>query len=263
MPAFFILVFSLRGIFWFQTRQYFFVKKPYDIALPDKLESLMFELRSGGIHARTSVGYSEAASNAERADDGTVLGWPIPPEIFANRYAPLLLSAKPKSWSLFWLSFRKSITRPVYVDLPDNNLNSETAAHPSSTEENIENVEYDESPCFNTLPQYDWLVEGTLQEFQRGLDAFLSERISPHLQNLYRRALMIGRQELRKGSQPGVIAHAKSEIQNEIAILIPDQKRRPSGFSKSSLANLLKGTHGTTDIRHYFMDARQANHDQA
>lgn len=257
LSTYFLFLFSLRGVSWFQQRQRFFVKNPYDIALPDELDSLMYELRSGGIHAQTSVGYDEAPPpNAQRADDGTVLGWPIPPEIFANRYAPLLLSANPKSWSLFWLSFRKSITRPIYVDLAENHLDSETVAHLSSPEGDIATLEYDEPPCYNDHPDFDWLVGGSYSEFQTGLERFLIAEIPSNMREIYKIALTTARRELRKGLPRGALENTKGVIEEDLKPRFANASGLIPNFGRTTLSNLLRGQRSERDIRGYFLEAR-------
>ena len=119
LASIFALAFALKGIKWLQFRKVFLTKRPYDIDLPKELDTLMAQLRAGDVRAYTSVGYGVADLNAKETSDLSLLGGRISRETFTNRYAPLLLSAQKKSWAFFWLSFRKSIASPIYIENPE------------------------------------------------------------------------------------------------------------------------------------------------
>lgn len=116
--SFFCVLLSPKLAAWFQVRRTFFVRMPYDVALPIELDRLMAQLRKGELRAYTSVGYGKAPVMALQTSEGVLLDDRISPETFTNRYAPLLLSSKKKTWALFWLSFRRAIIRPIYIEIP-------------------------------------------------------------------------------------------------------------------------------------------------
>lgn len=118
LVSLFCCLFSVKIGAWFQVRKSFFVNTPYDAVLPAELDNLMAQLRTGELCAYTSWGYGKAPVTAIQTVDGILLHDRLSPETFANRYAPLLLSAKKTTWALFWLSFRRAITRPIYVEIP-------------------------------------------------------------------------------------------------------------------------------------------------
>ena len=118
LVSLFCCLFSIKTGAWFQVRKSFFVNTPYDVVLPAELDKLMAQLRAGELRAYTSGGYGKAPVTAIQTVDGILLHDRLSPETFANRYAPLLLSAKKTTWALFWLSFRRAITRPIYVEIP-------------------------------------------------------------------------------------------------------------------------------------------------
>jgi len=231
--SFFIMVFSATGIRWFQTRKFLFVKTPYDVVLPAKLERLMSDLRSGRLSAYTSAGYGNTVLSAVQASDGVLLDGRISPETFSNRYSPLLLSCQAKFWGLFWLSFRGSFSRPIYV-VPDTVPDG------------------DETPCINNDPRFRWLVGGTMPEFMTNLDAFLRENISPDDQSWYRIAFTVARREMRKGAQHGALAAAIKAIKQELAATLGSDLGPQGGDSTSSLKALLSGRQGRKDIKGYF-----------
>lgn len=113
-----LVILIVRAARWFQIRKIFFVKRPYDIDLPPELNRLMAQLSLGELTAYTSIGYGEADLNAKKVSDSKLLDRKLAPETFTNRYAPLLLSSQKKSWALFWLTFRKSIAEPIYIERP-------------------------------------------------------------------------------------------------------------------------------------------------
>ncbi|WP_256890013.1 hypothetical protein [Acidomonas methanolica] len=231
--SFFVMAFSATGIRWFQTRKFPFVKTPYDVVLPAELGRLMSDLRSGRLSAYTSAGYGNTILSAVQASDGVLLDGRISPETFSNRYSPLLLSREAKFWGLFWLSFRRSFTRPIYV-VPD--------AMPDSSE----------APCLNTDPRFRWLVGGAMQEFMINLDAFLRENISPDDQPWYRIAFTVARREMRKGAQHGALAAAIKAIKQELVASLGSDLGPQGGDSASSLKALLSGRQGRKDIKGYF-----------
>lgn len=233
LTSFFVMVFSATGIRWFQTRKFLFVKTPYDIVLPAELELLMSDLRSGRLSAYTSAGYGNTVLSAVQASDGVLLDGRVSPETFSNRYSPLLLSCQAKFWGLFWLSFRRSFTRPIYVvadTVPDG----------------------DEAPCLNNDPRFRWLVGGTMPEFMTNLDAFLRENISPDDQPWYRTAFTVARREMRKGAQHGALAAAIKVIKQELVVALGSDLGPQGGDSTSSLKALLSGRQGRKDIKGYF-----------
>lgn len=134
LVSLFCCLFSVKMGAWFQVRKSFFVKSPYDVVLPAELDDLMAQLRTGELRAYTSGGYGKAPVTAIQTVDGILLHDRLSPETFANRYAPLLLSAKKKTWALFWLSFRRAITRPIYVEIPPE------AAEPGMLEATLDNA---------------------------------------------------------------------------------------------------------------------------
>jgi len=227
------MVFSATGIRWFQTRKFLFVKTPYDVVLPAELERLMSDLRSGRLSAYTSAGYGNTILSAVQAPDGVLLDGRISPETFSNRYSPLLLSRQAKFWGLFWLSFRRSFTRPIYV-VPDTVPDG------------------DEAPCLNNDPRFRWLVGGTMPEFMTNLDAFLRENISPDDQPWYRIAFTVARREMRKGAQHGALAAAIKAIKQELAATLGSDLGPQGGDSTSSLKALLSGRQGRKYIKGYF-----------
>ncbi|MBB2177640.1 hypothetical protein HLH29_00370 [Gluconacetobacter tumulicola] len=233
LTSFFVMVFSATSIRWFQTRKFLFVKTPYDVVLPAELELLMSDLRSGRLSAYTSAGYGNTVLSAVQAPDGVLLDGRISPETFSNRYSPLLLSRQAKFWGLFWLSFRRSFTRPIYV-VPDTVPDG------------------DEAPCLNTDPRFRWLVGGTMQEFMAYLDAFLRENISPDDQPWYRTAFTVARREMRKGAQHGALAAAIKVIKQELVVSLGSDLGPQGGDSTSSLKALLSGRQGRKDIKGYF-----------
>lgn len=233
LTSFFVMAFSLTGVRWFQNRKFPPVRAPYDVMLPPELERVMSDLRTGRLSAYTSAGYGNTILSAVQASDGVLLDGRISPETFSNRYSPLLLSRQEKLWGLFWLSFRKSFTRPIYV-VPD--------AMPDSSE----------APCLNTDPRFRWLVGGAMQEFMINLDAFLRENISPDDQPWYRIAFTVARREMRKGAQHGALAAAIKAIKQELVASLGSDLGPQGGDSASSLKALLSGRQGRKDIKGYF-----------
>lgn len=141
LVSLFCCLFSVKIGAWFQVRKSFFVNTPYDVVLPAELDNLMAQLRTGELRAYTSGGYGKAPVTAIQTVEGILLHDRLSPETFANRYAPLLLSAKKKTWALFWLSFRRAITRPIYVEIPPEAVEPEM---PEATSDTAPEVVLDE-----------------------------------------------------------------------------------------------------------------------
>ena len=141
LVSLFCCLFSVKIGAWFQVRKSFFVKSPYDVVLPAELDDLMAQLRTGALRAYTSVGTIKAPVTAIQTVDGILLHDRLSPETFANRYAPLLLSSKKKTRALFWFSFWRAITSPIYVDIPPEAAVPEMS---EATSDNAPEVSLDE-----------------------------------------------------------------------------------------------------------------------
>ena len=166
LVSLFCCLFSVKMGAWFQVRKSFFVKSPYDVVLPAELDNLMAQLRTGELRAYTSGGYGKAPVTAIQTVEGILLDDRLSPETFANRYAPLLLSAKKKTWTLFWLSFRRAIIRPIYVEIPPESAEPEMSEATSDTAPELALDEPVGEPHWSaTLPPEKWAA--FVAEFMR------------------------------------------------------------------------------------------------
>jgi len=224
---------------------------------PEVLTPLFDSLAAGDWEAKTDKGF-------------------VPEYLFRSEWRILLVAGaefkQRRRWVSYWWRDRydgdiKARAVPRTLDVSEPLLQADPAQVISPIEmvsavvisEAVGMVEAHEKPCLNTDPRYDWLVGGTYQEFQTGLARLLRE-MPWYLDEALRRALTIGREELRRGNQRGVLAHAIERIKSEVESM----PKKPGGtlpLSNTSLRNLLKGTSGTTPMKHFFLEARQGNNE--
>ncbi|HEY1857029.1 hypothetical protein [Acidocella sp.] len=217
-----------------QTRSRFFVGRKYDYALPERIELLLGELALGRMRALLPAKYGSVSTSALRTVDGQLFDTEIAPSTFANRYAPLLLSSDPKAFLSLWMPVGKAFSRPIYV-----------------VRESGQQVE-GEAPCDNHDPRDQWLVGGTLLDFERGREAFIAAKIPAHNAGWFQIVLTVGRRELRKGRQRGAQQRAIAVIQSELKGQLGSDRGPRGGDSEHLIKQLLQGRHGDTDITGYF-----------
>ena len=98
-----------------QTRKRFFVANRYDIAIPVAAQNLLTDLAEGRRKAVLLIDYGVAGPEAVRTEDGKLVDAQIASGLFANRFAPLLLSANKGASPLVSIQLRHTITRPIYI----------------------------------------------------------------------------------------------------------------------------------------------------
>ena len=108
-------LFSITAPRLIQTRKRFFVANPYDAAIPVAAQNLLTDLAEGRRKAVLLIDYGVAGPEAVRTADGKLLDVQIASGVFANRFAPLLLSANKGAWLLVSIPVRHTITRPIYI----------------------------------------------------------------------------------------------------------------------------------------------------
>lgn len=224
---------------------------------PEVLNTLFDSLAAGDWEAKTDKGF-------------------VPEYLFRSEWRILLVAGaefkQRRRWVSYWWRDRydgdiRARAVPGTLDAPELLLQADAAQVISPTEmvsavvisEAVGMVEAHEKPCLNTDPRYDWLVGGTDQEFQAGLDQFLKEKVPSHHEAALRRALIIGREELRKGNPRRTLTLTINRIKYEVENMPRIPGVSLPATSKSSVRNLLQGTYGSTSFKHYFLDARQGN----
>lgn len=98
-----------------QRRKRYFVKKPYDIKLPKKIERLFADLASGKLRAMVLADYGSVSTNALHSTNGLRFETELAPGTFANRFAPILLLSDSKKYSSLWMPRGQTLHRPIYV----------------------------------------------------------------------------------------------------------------------------------------------------
>lgn len=110
----------------------------------------------------------------------------------------------------------------------------------------------EESPLANHKKEDQWLVGGARRRFRTGLRQYLAI-VLPHRRDWEEMVLVIGRRELRKGSQDGAQAAAIRAIIDSLKaahLAYPDTER---GDSTSTIKQRLQGKRGKLDIKGYFL----------
>ena len=98
-----------------------------------------------------------------------------------------------------------------------------------------------------------WLVDGSVQQFNAGLDQFL-DALPPHQVDAYRLILTVARRELRKGGQPGAQEAAIRIILAELE----SSRRLIRGTSRATIMKLIHAQHRDKDISGYFAPSKAA-----
>lgn len=225
-----IAIFSFLSGRVLQKRKFLSFSRPYDIRLPDELDTLMDELKSGQLLTAMRVADGPRDGGTWQAADGQFYDHGISPTTFSNRYAPILLSSNPKHYRAVSMPKAERMGRPIYV------------YRRPATRQN------EEPPCNNHDPRDQWLVGGALRDFEHGREAFIAEKIPPHNAEWFRTVLTIGRREMRKGRQFGAQKQAIAIIQKELG----NTSGLRGGESQHLIKQLLQGRYGGTDIKRYF-----------
>ncbi|WP_011632211.1 hypothetical protein [Granulibacter bethesdensis] len=222
---------------------------------PEALTPLFDSLAAGDWEAKTEKGF-------------------VPEYLFRSEWRILLVAGaeykQRRRWVSYWWRDRydgdiKARAVPRTLDAPERLLQADATQPISSTDtasavvtsEKVVVVAAHEKPDLNKDPRYDWLAGGTYQEFQAGLDQFLKEKVPAHHEAALRRALTIGREELREGNPRKTLTLTINRIKYEVENMPRIPGVSLPAMSKSSLTNLLQGTYGSTSFKHYFLDGRQ------
>lgn len=225
--------------------------RPYAIDIPEELLQLLNDLASGKLHAHLSVKSGIADTQALWTSDGQILDSRIGREAFRNRFAPLLLSGDPKDYDYVHLRLplNKIADGPIYVR-SDEASNEET--YPDWWEVDAE------SENLNSTMSDLWLVGGTLEQFERGLDNFLDsgkETKDPLKRPWIRMILKIGRHQLQKGRTEVSPAAAIKRIRIELVtkynhLAIPGEK----ADAFETVRKLIQGSYGGRKIKRFFLE---------
>lgn len=213
-----------------QLRSRFLVRQPYALALPVSLEKLLTELSSGRMRALLPAKYGAIGANALRTSEGLIFDTELAPSVFANRYAPLLLSSEPKQFRSLWMPGFKSIVDPIYV--------LRQQADPSS----------EDTSCADIDPDHQWIAGGTMAQFQSGLEQFL-KIVPPHKRDWEKTVLLTGRKVFQSGGSQADAIRKIIDALKEKGLPYPDVSK---GDAISTIKQRLQGKRGKRDITGYF-----------